>query len=215
MLRRLVPHAARQTIRRIRHARAIRNGHFTDSDPLFDRLHEWVGDGDTVLDVGAAVGTYTVRLAELVGPCGRVIALEPLNAQFDLLVSNAGRLPNVTCMQVAASHRLAVAHMSVPNWHGAPNYYEAHISDDGIPVLCAPLDSLPIPRPVRFIKIDAEGHDFAVLKGAEQIITEDGPTIFIEAHDAAITAWLHARGYDGPITAGGANGLYHHSVPLT
>lgn len=214
-----IPNQVRQSIRAIRHGRAIRRGTWGDPhDPLFARLHEWVSPGDVVVDVGAAVGTFAIRLSALVGPTGRVLAMEPMPDQFEALVRNSrwAPHPNITCVQMAASDSTALVHMGAPMRRGMPNWYEARIGRGDIPVLCAPLDDIPLPGRVSFLKIDAEGHDFAVLQSAERIITCDRPVLFVEADEPEIAAWLGRRGYGGAVTeAGSPNRVFvpaHQSV---
>src|SRR4051794_7022915 len=52
---------------------------------VFDQL---VGPGQIVIEVGANIGTHTVRLGQLVGPGGAVIAFEPQRVLFYLLCAN-------------------------------------------------------------------------------------------------------------------------------
>lgn len=212
MIRRLVPNRTRQFVRKMRHGHQIRRFAFGDEhDPLFARLGEWVTDGMTVIDVGAAVGTFTLALSHLVGPKGRVIALEPMPDQFELLACNI-RLsphPNTACLQLAASDVIGACSLDAPLGGGVPNWYQSRISDVGTPAICVTLDHLPQPGPVGFLKIDAEGHDFAVLRGGESMIREHRPVIFIEARGTAITDWLRDIGYGEPISeVGSPNRVY-------
>ena len=72
-------------------------------------------EGNCVRDVGATVGRYTRKMSELVGPEGRVVALEPARDTFELLEANAARLrnKNVTPAHVAASDECGLRAMSV------------------------------------------------------------------------------------------------------
>ena len=197
-MRRFIPYSLRQFIRRVRHGYQIRHGTFGDTDPLFWRLAEWVQLGDVAIDVGAAVGTFSIALSELVGPEGRVIALEPLPQQFEILTCNATRTrhQNITCVQFAAGAASGVCRITVPDLNGVPNWYMGHVAADGLPVLVVALDDMPIPRPVAFLKVDAEGQDFAVIRGAQGILKEDGPVIFIESNDDDMHEWLRSMGYE-------------------
>ena len=58
--------------------------------------------------------------------------------------------------------------MSIPKFDtGLDNYYMAHSSSEAedLAILCMTIDALKLPHPVRLAKIDAEGHDLAVLEG--------------------------------------------------
>ena len=59
-----------------------------------------IGPGQTVLDVGAGPGYAALDLAELVGPAGRVVALERSRRYLDALRARARGLAQVTCSEV-------------------------------------------------------------------------------------------------------------------
>ncbi|HEX6694048.1 MAG TPA: FkbM family methyltransferase [Longimicrobiales bacterium] len=211
-------HFGRQEWRRLSHARAISKGRFGDRhDPLFLRLSEWVHPGDWVIDVGAAVGDYALELSRLVGPDGRVIAFEPMPAQFELLACNAtlAKHANVTCLQLAVGSQPGTCRMSAPKIHGRSNWYEAAVSDDGdTTVLQIRLDDLYAERPIRLMKIDAEGHDLEVLRGAAEIIRRHQPALLVEAGGREVVDWLESLGYDRHISAeGSANQVHLASAP--
>jgi FkbM family methyltransferase len=147
-----------------------------------------------VIDVGANVGHYTLRLAELVGPEGRVIAIEPIPRTFALLAANCAHLPNVSLLNVAILEGTAPrAWMRVPQ----QNYYRAHVAEAGdVPVLGLTLDTLPWrDHHISLIKIDAEGCDAAVLNGAMQIIHEQRPTLIVESLTCRVEGSLKELGY--------------------
>jgi FkbM family methyltransferase len=120
---------------------------------------------------------------------------------FALLAANvrATGLRNVTLFNVALSSAAGVFSMTVPAYEDSAldNYYRAHISDVGEhPVVCLPLDSIVIPKPVRLVKIDAEGHDLQVLRGMEALIRKDRPILIVEGWlDGPAASYLQQRGY--------------------
>src|SRR5262249_57294244 len=97
----------------------------------------------------------------------RVLACEPVPRTFELLAANSRHFPhaNVTLMNVALSDAAQVAGMEVPGGEGGA--YLAHLTqhDTGLNIVCLPLDALPMPAPLRLIKIDAEGPEAAVVRG--------------------------------------------------
>jgi FkbM family methyltransferase len=201
IIRKLAPPRMRRLLASYGHARAIRKGQFGDvGDPHFEGLRHHVRPGDWVIDVGAAVGGYTLRFSELVGPEGRVFALEPTTTQFGLLMRNIERAKhqNITCLQAAVGSETAIVGMVVPNEAGAPNWYQAQIRAGGnLLVWCVPIDSLPIAGPVTFIKIDAEGHDYDVLLGARKLIERDRPVLLVEDRSQRVQQFMDELGYLG------------------
>jgi FkbM family methyltransferase len=222
MLRRLVarlPLKYQQELKRLHFARMIRRGLFEkaiENEGEFERLHHWIGAGDWVLDLGANVGNYAARLSKLVGATGRVLAFEPVPQTFELLTANVARFPlrNVTLFNVAVSNQFALHGMRVPVLQsGVQNPYMAHLTEDGaeMSVLCLPVDSLAIQRPVRLIKIDVEGHELAALQGMKRLIERDRPVLIIEGRSPEVAAYLASFGYSFEQDKGSPNRVFQHA----
>ena len=84
---RFLPDAALQRLKKNHYARALRDA-TDDDEPDLKAVRRLVGPGGTVLDVGANFGRYAKALADLVGPTGRVYAVEPVPLTFEILRSN-------------------------------------------------------------------------------------------------------------------------------
>jgi FkbM family methyltransferase len=188
-------------LRRANFSRQIRRGSFVPDKPEIAEVTRLVRAGDWTIDVGANVGHYTCHMARCVGTSGRVLAFEPVPVSFALLAANvrASGASNVTLFNVALSSSAAVLRMTIPSYEHTEvnNYYQAHISPaGGDPVLCLPLDSIPIPGLVRLVKIDAEGHDLQVLQGMESLVNTNRPVLIVEGWQSGPAAsWLRERGY--------------------
>jgi FkbM family methyltransferase len=191
--------------------RQIRRGSFRSPETEVSEVARALHEGDWVIDVGANVGHYTCQMSRCVGASGRVLAFEPMPMSFALLTANvrAAGLLNVTLFNVALSSRTGVLRMTVPSYEHSrlANFYQARIATDGdYPVLCLPLDAIPIPGRVRLVKIDAEGHDQQVLLGMQSLLQRDRPMLIVEGSlKGAVAAWLTARGYAVRTAAGSSN----------
>ncbi|HKD53573.1 MAG TPA: FkbM family methyltransferase [Steroidobacteraceae bacterium] len=196
-----LPPAAQFELRRANYLRQIRRGRFVRDDPEVREITHHVGAGDWVVDVGANVGRHTFHMAQRVGVSGRVLAFEPVSVSFTLLAANVrgAGLRNVTLFNVALSSGPGISAMTVPTYQRARlrNYYRAHLEPGGeYPVLCLPLDAIPIPCRVRLVKIDAEGHDLQVLMGMKSLLHRDRPILVVEGWPGgAAAAWLKEQGY--------------------
>jgi FkbM family methyltransferase len=181
-----LPDTVRTTLRSYLHTRRIARGVFRSPEPEWDRLGEWLGEGDTALDIGANVGHYSCRMSELVGSTGRVIAFEPVPATFAALTGNANRFRhrNVTLVNAAVGDRVGHVGLSVPNVKDGS--YLAHVDPAGaIRCLVLAVDSLALPGPVKLVKIDAEGYEPNVLEGMTNLLRRDRPVVILERNKVA------------------------------
>ena len=210
-----LPRRAQQELRRGYCAWRVRRGRFTSEEPEYGLMGSLLRPGDWVLDVGANVGTYTLRFSEAVGPQGRVIALEPVPATFELLAANArlARFENITLLNAAASRGTRSVTMQVPTLpDGLPNHFMAAISDgaEDLAVLALSIDALELPHPVRLAKIDAEGHELPILEGMTELLERDRPLLVVEANDDAVVGFLRGLGYEVERLPGSCNHLGRH-----
>lgn len=149
-------------------------------------LFSTIGEGDIVWDVGANVGYYTRRFAEVVGPSGFVVAFEPFPDTADVLRSNLQGVENSELKTLALGASEGQVHMLFGEDElGATN----RISDDakeGVSVTIARGDDLIDSESVKFpsaLKIDTEGFELDVLRGMPQAL--ESPklrAVFIEVH---------------------------------
>lgn len=151
-----------------------------------------VTPGDTVVDVGAHIGFFTMQLAALVGPTGRVFAFEPFDANAELLersIAENGFRDRIAFERAAVGASSGTAALTFPpetlNSGGAYLLQAGSAPLPGnltarVPVVA--LDDLSLTRPVRFIKMDVEGAEPLVVRGAARILREDRPVILSELH---------------------------------
>ena len=148
--------------------------------------------GDTAIDVGAHIGFFTMLLAAAVGRTGHVYAFEPFEANADLLERSVAENhfdDRVTFQRAAAGAESGSATLTFPvetlNSGGAyllrsGDHPLAGNQKTNVPVIT--LDSLTLRRPVRLIKMDVEGAEPQVIRGAERLLRDDRPTILSELH---------------------------------
>jgi FkbM family methyltransferase len=146
---------------------------------LFIRL------GDTVLDVGANIGTHTVAFANIVGPGGVVHTCEPQRRNFLFLAGNVAlnALDNVFCHQKAVGETDGEIALPPPDTNF--NYSAVSIADgaeNGERVPIVTIDSLELPA-CRAVKIDTEGMEPQVLAGAASLIARCRPLLYVENNE--------------------------------
>ena len=192
--------------------------------------------GDVVYDVGANIGAYALVAAHCVGPAGRVFAFEPGYASFAHLCDNIvlnGLESTIAPIPLPVGERSALSHLS---YHRLYPGHARHVSGDADaadtdgpayrqPVLLMALDDLirtfDLPTP-RLMKIDVDGTELAVLRGARTLLRQtsfEHLLVEIEASntdavvDELAAAGLalverHQRTYDDGTPAGYWYGLF-------
>jgi len=197
----------------------IRSGNFTHYEPEYLRLARWVQRGDTVLDIGANLGIYSAKFSQLVGADGHVFAFEPIPRRFEILCSNSKLFPhrNVTLINAAASDKADYVKLEVPSFENGIKAFtrasinqDSGVSSDSISAFSLKVDSIGIPGPIGFVKIDVEGHELQVLNGMKNTLTKDGPTLVVEGEDPEVFAFLADLGYDRETLEDSPNSVYIH-----
>jgi FkbM family methyltransferase len=164
---------------------AIATGDYESLETAFVRRH--VARGMAAIDIGANLGWFTVHLALLVGAEGRVDAFEPRSDLMDLLNKTIAEngLTNVTTHNVALAGQNADGQV-IWSTHdvnpGGTNLVSSDFVGPNItaePVAVRTLDACVSHR-VDFIKLDVEGSELLVFRGAERILARDRPLILVE-----------------------------------
>lgn len=182
-------------------------------DPIGTFMAGRVALGQSVVDIGANRGLYTLLLSRLVGKGGVVHALEPYPPNVQRLTRIAEAMRNIEVHAVAASDTPGTQVLSVPVVEGqvldALGTLRSDPPSSGAESLAIATNTLDaaIPegdRPVSLIKCDVEGHEDAVFRGASSILVRDRPTIVVEVEqrhrDAPISdafALFMSGGYAG------------------
>jgi FkbM family methyltransferase len=172
-------------------------------------LEQLVRPGDTVIDVGANIGFFTVVAARLVGPGGRVLAFEPIPEVREKLVDNVqvNGLSNVSIYAEAlgAEDTSTVLYLGPSQDTGLSSLRSMEASTQ-LAIRQLRLDSLwKDDRPIRLIKIDVEGAEMAALHGMASCLSRHQPALVVEITEAflrqmkssaeEVRTFLSARGY--------------------
>jgi FkbM family methyltransferase len=154
-----------------------------------DSILTFLRPGDHVLDLGANIGVHSLAFAQIVGPTGRVISVEPQHYCFQLLSAN------VTLNQLAQVHALRAAVGETRGACAVPRIDPTHRHNAGattvstttqtqgqdvVPMIT--VDSLALAR-CDLIKIDTEGFEDRVLMGAQATLQAHRPVLYAEVHD--------------------------------
>jgi len=167
--------------------------------------------GAIALDIGAHIGPHTLVLADSIGPRGAVLAFEPQRVLYQMLCANMAlnNHTNTYCYHAVVGDRIAT--MVVPELDYAIENNFAGLAlgayQHGEKVRMLTIDSLDLQR-CDFMKIDVEGMELDVLKGARETIARFNPALYVEndreEKSAALIEYIRSLDYD----------LYWHRPPL-
>ena len=151
-------------------------------------IAELLKPGDRVVDVGANIGYYAIMFARLVRKEGSVLCIEPEPDNLVELRRNvAGNdLCNVEILGVAAGEKVGRV-----GFAAGINGTVASEPDGQLDVDMVLLDSV-INEKIDLIKIDVEGYEGQVLAGAERVLRQFHPKLFVEVHPELLIGYTTA-----------------------
>ncbi len=173
-------------------------------------LEERLRPGMTFVDIGANVGYHALVGSQLVGPVGRVFAVEPFSENCRLILMSVAEngVENLTLLPVALHDHQGWSHLST---HIGSN--ASLISDEigeiargyGVIVPAFRLDDL-ITGPIHLVKIDVEGAEARAVAGARQLIAKWRPAVVSEVSEEMLArvsgssvreylGWFVSQGY--------------------
>lgn len=159
-----------------------------------ETIKKIVSEGDTVIDIGANIGFYTLILAQIVGEKGRVYAVEPHPISVSLLRKNieANNYMNVTIIEKAFSNEIKEGILYLNNQLSASSLGELDETyNKSIQIGIDTLDNFFEDIKINFIKIDVEGFEGNVIEGGKEIIENNDLKIITEINPPA----LESSGY--------------------
>jgi len=154
------------------------NGEYLDA-AIIQEIFESYKDKSlgTVLDCGANVGIYSHFFHQKLN-IKNIIAIEPQEINCQYVKLNA---PNATVYNAAVSDRITTGQLNVVNsWNsGATRILESNDDESSIQIIT--IDALEI-NDLSFMKVDVEGFELKVLKGAVDTLARCKPVIYVEVH---------------------------------
>ncbi|MFC0504003.1 FkbM family methyltransferase [Micromonospora costi] len=166
-------------------------------EPELARIADFMPRGGTAVDVGAWYGPWTRRMR---GRADQVVAIEP-NEELARCVEAA--FPEVRVVHAVASDHEGSADLFLPeNGPAVGTSSLEYGSGEPVTVSRVTIDDLGL-TDVRFMKVDVEGHELPMLRGAAGTIRRDGPVLLVEVEERIqpiepiidlLTGWGY-RGY--------------------
>jgi FkbM family methyltransferase len=179
---------------------------------VVDHFRSILGPGDTVLDVGANIGSHTLELWNIVGRGGRVISVEasPLHSESVKRNLALNELPVDDVVNVAVGDRQGEACLGLPA-SGNKGMFGINAGPEGsFQVAMTRIDDLLAARRITdlaLIKMDIEGSEHDALRGAADSLSRYRPALVVELNDVAlqrcgsssaeVVSFLEGAGYRG------------------
>ena len=144
-------------------------------------LERFIRPGMTVYDIGAQAGFYTLFFSRLAGDRGKVFAFEPCAYEARFLIDHVrlNHLDNVRVVQAAVCETRELLPMSSDRGTCENRLVDNPGATLMVPTLSLDSSGLPVPD---LIKMDVEGAEAAVLRGAQRTLLEARPVLFVALH---------------------------------
>jgi FkbM family methyltransferase len=157
-------------------------------EPLATKLMlDLLKPGMNTVDIGGNIGYYAMLEARMVGPTGKVVAIEPMPDNSEQLCNNVENngYKNIDIHKMAIGDRDGTALMYISprsNWHSLHPPLEAK-GEMKVPVstLDTLLSTYDLPT-VDLVRMDLEGYEIVVIEGMKGTLEKYGPRLLIELH---------------------------------
>ena len=174
-------------------AEFLRDFHMSGRIPDYEEVlafsyRKFLSSGMNVIDIGAHAGRHTLQFLDIIGTEGFVWAFEPLPPFAEALERDLAGLKRVKIIQMALSDSERVSCFKyVENYPGESGLQERNYNYDGAIIrdIEVRVSSLDIyfadnEKNVDFVKIDVEGGEIDILRGATQFFKKNRPIVSIE-----------------------------------
>jgi FkbM family methyltransferase len=153
-----------------------------DVDSLASRMsQQYINEGDTVLDIGANIGSHSIVYANKITSKGKLFAIDADEEHCMCLKHN---LPDwVNIMNFAVSNRVGVVGFKKYKNTACNRCVE---NSGALVVNTYPLDYYFANTKIDFIKIDIEGYEIKAIEGMQMVISNNRPILCLESNKSAL-----------------------------
>lgn len=159
---------------------------------LFTKWYNYFPKKGLMLDIGANIGSHCLQFktnfTEL-----EIYAFEPYLENFNLLLKNTKPYYDVKCFNLGVGSNNSVVHFS--DGHDFNSGVVSIVENSNNPNIVLALDTFNFNQPVKFIKIDVEGHELSAFEGMKNLLLKDKPLIWLEDNNKDAVPYLQHLGY--------------------
>lgn len=159
-----------------------------------------IKDNFTVLDIGANIGVFSIFAANL-AKNGFVYAFEPVSTTYEILEKNSSFYKNIKIFKIGIGKEKKETEIFIRSWnsgYATINLEEIERNqksfDKREKIIILPLDEIIKEEKINkvdFIKVDVEGYELEVLKGAINTLKESKPILAISLHHSKFKQLIH------------------------
>jgi FkbM family methyltransferase len=168
---------------------SLRRWNATGESWVFQKMKEILNSGDGFLDIGANFGFHSLYAERLIGENGKIIAIEPIPRNLQILKRNLrlnGIVGNIRIEEVAISDSSAqyVTMEATASRADVTAAINVRASPSSLRVANMALDSFPWARDFtpQLLKIDIEGAEYSALKSGIEFLKRARPILLVEIH---------------------------------
>ena len=167
-----------------------------DTIKIFEK---YLKSGDNFIDIGANLGYMSINASKIVGSKGKIIAFEPDNTIYNLLENNISlnNAENIILNKIGLTNYNGEASFNIATESGLSrldnnnNNLEGLILQTKTTIKVNTLDSYLLDHnftniKIQMIKIDVEGQELNILKGAINVLKDSNPIIILEINPGAL-----------------------------
>jgi len=206
-LKKIIPDDVFSDLRKYYIAYKFKKGYYDQNEKELLIINKFVNYGDTVLDLGANIGSYTRVFSSLVGETGKVHSFEAIPNTYSYLTFNVNhnKLKNIVTYNIAVGDKCQICKLVLPDI-GLNDIYQAQLQGiSGVKgrQFCVPMATIDSMfnkyfDNLSFIKCDVEGAEFQVFKESQNLIEYCKPRILCEVSSKTGDLFfqlLHNNGY--------------------
>ena len=164
--------------------------YFGNKDADYDSIKKSIINSKTIIDIGANIGTTSLYFASL-NSTAKIYAFEPHPNSFKRAIENVSlnTFTNIQLLNIGLGEKKETVKLYEVNEHN-PGMNRIIAENKNLPYKTIEIESLDTICTVHgiahvdMIKLDVEGFEYSVLKGAKETIIKSKPTLFIELNDS-------------------------------
>jgi FkbM family methyltransferase len=159
---------------------------------IFNKWKSYFPTEGLFLDIGANIGNHCLQFKSNF-PNIEILAFEPNLENYLLLKQNTKSYNDIKCFNIGIGSQTSIVNFG--DWALGNSGTFKVTTQGNIVNLVLKLDNIILDKPVSFIKMDIEGHEYSAIEGMVNLIKKDKPMIWLEDFTENAVLYLESLGY--------------------